>query len=300
MPSPAEAHPDWPPGRLLDLRGRAPVFVREIPGPPGAPTVMLLHGLAASAALNWHTAFAPLGAHFHVIAPDHRGHGRTPAGPEPFTLTGCAADAFAVADALGVERVIPVGYSMGGPIAQLMWRAQPARVQGLVLAATSRDFGGRVRDRLLFGLLPLALAASAVPGYGLFRRSTLSFVAPRFATAADRAWVIDELARADSRAVIQATAELGRFTSRGWIDAVDVPTSVVVAMDDQLVPVRRQLKLARSIHGAVAAFANGDHYVAGRAETDFVSVLVHECRAVARRAAGVAPPDPSYWELLSS
>jgi pimeloyl-ACP methyl ester carboxylesterase len=285
---------------MLDLRGRAPVFVREVAGPAGAPTVVLLHGLAASAALNWHTAFGPLGEHFRVIAPDHRGHGRTPAGPEPFTLTGCADDAFAVADALGVDRFIAVGYSMGGPIAQLMWRAQPSRVRGLVLAATSRDFGGRVRDQLLFRLLPLALAASAVPGYRRLRRSTLSLVAPRFATPADRGWVLDELARADSRAVIQATAELGRFTSRGWIDAVDVPTSVVVAMDDQLVPVRRQLKLARSIRGAVAAFANGDHYVAGRAETDFVSVLVHECCGVARRADGTHHADPAYWELLSS
>ena len=33
-----------------------------------------------------------------------------------------------------------VGYSMGGPIAQLIWRRHPDRVAGLVLCATAADF----------------------------------------------------------------------------------------------------------------------------------------------------------------
>ena len=41
----------------------------------------------------------------------------------------------------GIDRIIPVGYSMGGPIAQLVWRRHPDRVDGLVLCATSRNFG---------------------------------------------------------------------------------------------------------------------------------------------------------------
>ena len=76
--------PDVPPGRMLEFRGRAPVFVHELEGPPDAPTVMLLHGLAASAALNWCAAFEPLAKHFRVIAPDHRGHGHTPPCREAF------------------------------------------------------------------------------------------------------------------------------------------------------------------------------------------------------------------------
>ena len=72
-------------------------------------------------------------------------------------------------------------------------------------------------------------------------------------------------------------------------------------MDDQLVPVRRQLKLARSIDHCVAAFINGDHYAPGRAEADFVNVLLHECRSVARRASSlVATHHPPYWEVLDS
>jgi 3-oxoadipate enol-lactonase len=280
---------------LIDLRGRSPVWIYET-GPSDGPVLMLLHGLGASAALNWFPAFEPLSKEFRVIAPDHRGHGRTPAGREAFTLSACAEDAFAVADALGVDRFIPVGYSMGGPVAQLMWRKQPARIDGLVLAATSRDFGGRMLDRLRFQALPLALAATRLPGSQLARELMLAVVAPRFSSGEMRRWATAELRRGDSRRVLEAATELGRFSSRDWISDVDVPTSVIVAMNDQLVPVRRQLKLARSIDNSVAAFVDGDHYSVGSTPDAFVPVLLHECRSVSRRA-DAKPLEPAYWTV---
>jgi 3-oxoadipate enol-lactonase len=94
--------------------------VREAPGPPGAPTILLLHGLAATADLNWFRAFAPTAEHFRVVSIDHRDHGRGIRSREAFRLSACADDAVALADQLGIETFIPVGYSMGGPIAQLV------------------------------------------------------------------------------------------------------------------------------------------------------------------------------------
>jgi len=41
--------PALPPGREVVLPGRGSTFVREVAGPPGAPTVVLLHGLGATA-----------------------------------------------------------------------------------------------------------------------------------------------------------------------------------------------------------------------------------------------------------
>jgi 3-oxoadipate enol-lactonase len=292
--------PALPPGGLVQVSGRAPVWVYDAAGPPSAPVLMLLHGLGASAALNWFPAFDRLAEHFRVIAPDHRGHGRTPAGEESFSLTGCAEDAFAVADALGIERFIAVGYSMGGPIAQLMWRNQPHRIQGLVLAATSRDFGGRMRDRLTFQSIPLALAATRLPGSGTLRGLGVALLSPRFTAGPLRRWAREELLRGDARRILEAAAELGRFSSRTWIHGVNVPTSVIVAMNDQLVPVRRQLKLARSIDDAVAAFVNGDHYSVGTAPEDFVPVLVHECLSVLRRGHRASVVMPAYWHALTN
>lgn len=115
-----------------------------------------------------------------------------------------------------------------------------------------------------------------------------------------RQWVREELGRGDARSLLEAAAELGRFSSRTWIHDVDIPTSVIVAMNDQLVPVRRQLKLARSIEDAVAAFVNGDHYSVGSAPENFVPVLVHECLAVLRRGQLETGVLPAYWNALSA
>jgi len=131
------------PGRRIDLLGRGATWAYDIAGPSGAPTLLLLHGLAATARLNWSTSFAALARGFRVVALDHRGHGRGIRRIGAFKLEDCADDAAALADRLGVERVIPVGYSMGGAVAQLFWRRHPNRTAGLVLCATGARFGDR-------------------------------------------------------------------------------------------------------------------------------------------------------------
>src|SRR5690606_5350054 len=125
------------------LAERGPLFVRDIAGPPGAPTVVLLHGWTASADLNWFTCYQPLSEHVRIVAFDHRGHGRGLRSRRTFRLEDCADDVAAVADELGIESFVPVGYSMGGPVAQLLWQRHRARVDGLVLCATAPYFAGR-------------------------------------------------------------------------------------------------------------------------------------------------------------
>src|SRR5205085_4575373 len=127
-------------------------FVREA-GPAGAPTLLLLHGWTVNADLSWRAVFPVLAEQFHVVALDHRGHGRGIRAEQRFSLEDCADDAAALIDALGAGPVVAVGYSMGGPIAQLLWRRHPHLVDGLVLCATSSTFNGTPRERALFGVL---------------------------------------------------------------------------------------------------------------------------------------------------
>src|SRR6266700_2774863 len=84
-------------------------------GPPGAPVLFLVHGLVATTQLNWFPAFPVLADRYRVVATDLRGHGRGFPSGNRFRLSDCADDIVAVADALAVERFIPVGYSIGGP-----------------------------------------------------------------------------------------------------------------------------------------------------------------------------------------
>jgi len=136
-----------PAGKPVKLSGRGTILAYDMPGPGDAPTLLLLHGLGASGLLNWFPAFGPLSERFRVVAMDLRGHGHGLRSGSRYRLTDCADDAIALMDALEVERCIPVGYSLGGPVAQLMWRHHRDRVDGLVLCATSRNFRGKPHER---------------------------------------------------------------------------------------------------------------------------------------------------------
>ena len=152
---------DLPPGRHVHIPGRGDIFVRQLPGPPDAPVVILLHGWTTTADLNWYVSYRTLGHHFRVVAFDHRGHGRGLSTPTRFRLEDCADDVAAVATALGIDRFIPVGYSMGGPIAALVWRRHRHRVDGIVLCATSRHFADSAGRRALFSVLDATCVLAA-------------------------------------------------------------------------------------------------------------------------------------------
>jgi pimeloyl-ACP methyl ester carboxylesterase len=261
----------------LKLPGRGETTVRDIPGPPGAPTVVLLHGLGATGRLNWGRCFRPLSEHFRVISLDHRGHGRG-LRTRRFRLEECADDAVAAAEALGAMEFIAVGYSMGGPIASLAWRRHPKHVSGLVLCATSRHFARRGMARLARAGLPVAaLGARFVPG--LVQRGIVQRMLSRIEHPQLRDRVKEDLFGHDPASIIQATEAVSGFSSHDWIGKVDVPTAVVVTTLDDLVPVSRQRKLAASIPGALVFEIAGDHYACA-ADPDFPSVLVSACRAV--------------------
>src|SRR3954447_2016141 len=282
-----------PPGRTVDLPGRGQTFVREIDGPPGAPTLILLHSLGATADLNWFSSYDALGRHFRVVAVDHRGHGQgIRVGPR-FRMVDCADDVAAVADVVGVDRFIAVGYSMGGPIAQLTWYRHRDRVAGLVLCATSRNFRGGPGERVAFSLLPgLAVAAGVAPE-GVRRQMMRRFAMARVEDPPAQRWAMRELRRGDPASLAAAAASLGRFSSHEWIGQVDVPTAVVLTTRDRAVPPQRQQKLADAIPGATVHRVDGAPLVCALGAQRFVPVLVDACREVATRAGLLSEGAPT-------
>ena len=275
--------PVLPPGAAMQLPGRGTTFVRRLEGPPDAPTVLLLHGWSASADLNWFTCYEPLAEHYRVIALDHRGHGRGIRSRKTFKLEDCADDAVAVCDVLGIDKFIPVGYSMGGPVAQLIWQRHRQRTMGLVLCATAAYFATSREERLSFlGLSGLAAVARLTP---LQARQWLTeqFYLQRKADQWEP-WAIHEASRHDWRAVLEAGRAIGNFSSRDWIKEVDVPTSTLITMRDRVVPVRRQVWLFEAIRDAEAFRVDGDHDAVVANAKQFVPTLLRACRSVVERA----------------
>ena len=278
MAEPAAA--DVPKGRHLEAAGRK-LFVR-ITG-DGPPT-LLLHGLGATGALNWRGCFAPLSRRSLVLAPDHRGHGRGMRIGNRFRLEDCADDAAALLRGLGGRPAIVVGYSMGGPIAQLLAYRHPDLVAGLVLSATARDFRGAPADRLRFASLA-ALATASRFGPPTVAPSVIPLLPGRLRPVG---WALAELRRHEPAAILAASAALGCFTSREWVGELTVPATVIVHTGDRLVPPRRQRKLAEAMPNAKAVEADIDHVATGRTWPAYIAALTHAHASVTRRAAATS------------
>ncbi len=268
------AVPPLPPGRRVHVPGHGDTFVREVAGPPGAPTIVLLHGWTVNADLNWFTAYRALGERFHVVAMDHRGHGQGIRSRRRFRLADCADDVAALCDVLGVDTFVPVGYSMGGPVSLLTWHRHRDRVDGLVLCATAPYFRGSGPENTMFSMLPLVANAARLTPLALRRRVAGRLLGNRTDETDLGAWARDQIAQADGAAVAEAGVSLGRFDARPWLHEIDVPTAVVRTRFDNAVPPVRQTTLAERIPGARVVDVDADHAACVVAWDRFVPALV--------------------------
>jgi len=224
------------------------MFVRESPGPAGAPIIVLLHGWTASADLNWFPLYEPLAGVGHVVAVDHRGHGRGIRSDEEFSLEAAADDVAALLEHLGHTDVMAVGYSMGGPIAMLLWRRHPELVSGLVLEATALEWLASARERLTWKFLAGAeLAFRLGPSRGLAEKYLREVVALSPDLAPWQGWLKGEMRRGDPSALAQAGRALSRYDARPFAGTVDVPAAVVVTTEDRLVRPKKQRQLAAAL-----------------------------------------------------
>lgn len=256
--------------------------MREVAGPPDAPTLVLLHGLTASGGLNWFQTFDALSAHFRVIAPDLRGHGRGIRSWRRFRLADCADDVAELCRVLDTGPVVAAGYSMGGMVAQLLWHRHRERVSGLVLCATTHALYPGERERFL-----VATALSAVAGGTLVGQ--LAALLPRvlgraLLPAGTRArpqsfarWAAAEVARHDWRLLSEASAAIARYDARPWIAQIDVPTVVLVTERDRTLGTRPQHALATAIPHAIVHTLEDGHAACTRPA--FAEPFLAACRA---------------------
>jgi len=283
---------DLAPGVPLELEGRGRTCVIDLPGPtPDAPVLMLVHALATTAALSWYPSMPALAKHYRVVAFDQRWHGRGITS-EKFTLEDCADDVVAVADALGIDKFTVVGYSMGGAVAQLVWRRHRHRLEGMVLAATARNFRGKPTERLWFMITNVAMGRFGERARNGMERISARLSETPAALTPDVAkvgpWAMAEFRSTSMWSLFAAMDAVGKFESSAWIRRVNVPTAVIVTARDRFIPTRRQHALAEAIPGAVSYEVDGHHAALVLGAEEFVPVLLEACTSVTRRAAKLA------------
>ena len=112
-------------------------------GDRDAPPIVLLHG-GHQSAHSWDLVSLHLARDYHVLALDQRGHGDSEwARDVEYTNHAMSLDALAFLDAMGLEKPILVGHSMGGRNSMLLTKQDPSRLRALVIV----DVGPELSDR---------------------------------------------------------------------------------------------------------------------------------------------------------
>jgi 3-oxoadipate enol-lactonase len=198
----------------------------------GADALLLVHGHPFDRSMWRPQIEAFRESRWRVIVPDLRGYGESDVVPGTTSFDQFARDLAGLLDYLGLDAAVVGGLSMGGPIAMECCRLWPARVRGLLLAATfpqAETPEGRLRrvamaerllsegmERYAAETLPLMLARSsiaALPAVTKHVRTMMRAAHPAGAAAALR----------------------GRAERPDYADtlaALDVPALVVVGEDD--------------------------------------------------------------------
>jgi lipase len=97
-------------------------------GDAKAPRLVCLHGVTSHGG-RFHRLAERLSAHFHVVAPDLRGHGRSGWEP-PWSAEAHVAD---VLETVGHERLVWLGHSFGGRLVATLAGSQPQLVERAIL-----------------------------------------------------------------------------------------------------------------------------------------------------------------------
>src|SRR5690242_21079573 len=102
----------------------------------GAPALVFLHYWGGSSR-TWRHVTSMLGHDFRTVVIDQRGWGQSEAPSSDYSLADLANDAVGVLEAIGLDRYILIGHSMGGKVAQFLASRRPSGLAGLVLVAPS-------------------------------------------------------------------------------------------------------------------------------------------------------------------
>jgi pimeloyl-ACP methyl ester carboxylesterase len=197
--------------------------------------LVLLHGIGSGAA-SWVQQFDVLGASRRVLAWDAPGYGAS----TPVAAASPVADDYATVlkdwlDALGIQRCVLVGHSLGAIIAGAFAAAHPQRVTGLLLLSPAGGYGAASAEvRETKRDQRLAMLNELGP-QGLAEKRSGNMLSAH-ADDESRAWVRWNMSRVIPHGYAQAThllanadlaRDLARFKGR---------VNVAVGADDTITP----------------------------------------------------------------
>lgn len=120
----------------------------------GKPALVFVHGWCCDRTY-WDAQVPHFAQQYKVVTVDLAGHGESGLNRKTWTMASFGEDVRAVVDKLGLNQIVLVGHSMGGPVILEATRRMPKRVIGLVGVDTFKDLERKyTRDQIDQSLAP--------------------------------------------------------------------------------------------------------------------------------------------------
>jgi pimeloyl-ACP methyl ester carboxylesterase len=274
----------------------------------GAPTMVLCDGLGCDGFI-WKYLAPELAQHYQVVRFHYRGHGKStlPTDPHRVGVGYCADDLLRVLDAVGVEKAVLFGHSMGVQVLFEMHRRHPERVLGLVPVCGS--YGHALDtfhdDTLVRRLLPTVLEVverfptQADRLWKLFVPSEISILVARFNESKpsllkrEDIWpYLADLGAMDPRVFLRTLESAAEHSSWSHLPQIDVPTLVIAGEHDKFTPMWLSQRMSSAIPGAELLVIPSASHLAMVEMPQLISLRVErflrERILVAKSAAGAS------------
>ncbi len=241
-------------------------------GPADGP-VLLMGGSLGTDLAMWEPQMGALSARRRIIRFDHRGHGRSPVPPGPYTIADLGEDVLALMDRLDVPRADYCGLSIGGMVGQWLAIHAPERIGRVALICTSPNTlnPGPFRER-----------AQTVRDAGATEVVADGVVAKWF-TAAYATAHSDVVAR--HRQMIVDTPVEGYASCceavaghdvRDGLARITAPTLVIAGAQDEAIPPSQGEAIADGVPGARFELLDPGAHLATVERADDVNALIAE------------------------
>ena len=221
------------------LSGKAPDIEQHYVEKGEGEPLVLLHGNGEDCGY-FKRQIDVFAEHYHVYAPDTRGHGQSPRGFAPFTIRQFADDLAGFMDARGIWKAHVLGFSDGGNIATAFALKYPDRVDSLILNGANLDPSGVKRSTQL----PIEL------GYKTALKSA------------------EKSESARRRAELLGLMVNEPYVRPGELAAIRSRTLVIAGTNDVIKEEHTRL-IAESIPDSELVFIKGDHFIARRRPEEF-------------------------------
>jgi 3-oxoadipate enol-lactonase len=238
-------------------------------GAEAAHTLVFINSLGTDFRI-WDETIAPLARRFRILRYDKRGHGLSELIAGEASMTDYASDLAALMDQCVVRRATIIGLSIGGLIAQELYRLRPDLVVSLVLCDTAVKIGNEEMWANRIGEVETGGIEAIADGI-MQRWFSADFRARRSVEFAGwRAM----LTRTPVAGYLQACGALRRADLRPFAGVIKVPTLCIVGEEDGSTPVALVRETSKLIGRAQFEVIAGAGHLPNLEKPDAVRALI--------------------------